>query len=222
MRERRRMFGPTQGQDERPPRVPVAASRRGREHAIQRNDVNTDGYFVERLFDFPFPEILPGHSAQVNMRVMSMGARYIVLPAIRGVVKFAQRDPPSGLELANLMLRLVLNGQDDWIHDGQGGNSVSFATLFSNPLAPWFWFEHPFRLRAGDNLLATVTNNFEGEGNDLTPGLTLRMMDADIYWDLYGRLLDVEDAEREELDQEVEDEGEELDDHPFFDVLEAD
>jgi hypothetical protein len=216
----RRIYGPTQGQDERQPRVPVPSSRRGREHAIQRNDVNTDGYFVERLFDFPFGEILPGHSQSVNMRVMSMGGRYIVLPAIRGVLTFGQRNPLSGLELSNLMLRLVLNGQDDWIHDGQGGNSASFAALFSNPLAPWFWFEHPFRLRAGDNLLATITNNFEGEGNDMTPALTLRMMDADIYWDLYGRLLDVEDAEREELDDE-EDLDEDLDDHPFFDRVEA-
>lgn len=179
--------------------MPTPASRRGREHAQQRNDVNTDGYFVERFFSYPFDNIAPGASQSLNMRVMSMGSRYIVIPAARGSLGFSTRAL-TGLELAGLRLRLVLNGLDDWIHDGQGGNVASLGLLFAHQPSPWFWFAHPHRLRTGDNLIATITNDFTGEtAPTLRPELVLRFMDADIYWDLYGKLVDVAEATDEDL-----------------------
>jgi hypothetical protein len=208
------------------PPAPRPGSRRGREHATQRNDANTDR-FVERFFEFPFPVIDPGSSATRVLDVMSMGSRYIVIPAIRGTLQMTGRigfGPPTGLEAAHLFLRLTLNGVDDWIEDGRGGNAASLQALFAcqntvkNTVglpalqlpppssAPWFWFAHPHRLRAGDNLQATITNTFP-EISELSPSLrpqlTLRFCDADIYWDLYGRLVDIAEATDEDLLSDV-------------------
>lgn len=181
------------------PPAPRPGSRRGRDHAKQRNDVNTDGYFVERFFKYDFPTLAPGQTAEVNMRVMSMGSRYIVMPAMRAALTFSSRAL-RGDELAHLQLRLKLNALDDWINDGQGGNTASLAGLFARSPSPWFWFTHPHRLRAGDNLIATLSNTFSGETlPDLRAEIVLRMMDADIYWDLYGKLIDIEEATDEDL-----------------------
>jgi hypothetical protein len=188
-----------------PPRVPRPGSRRGREHAQQRNDVNTDGYFVERFFSFPFGNLAPGASQEVNLRIMSMGSRYIVCPAIRGSLAFSNRTTLNGFELASLQLRLVLNALDDWISDGEGGNTASLGLLFARQPSPWFWFAHPHRLRAGDNLIATLTNTSSGEtAPTLRAELVLRLMDADIYWDLYGKLVDIAEAtDHDLLNEEV-------------------
>jgi hypothetical protein len=173
-------------------------------HAQQRFDVNTDGYFVERVFSYPFGPIAPGDSAEVNMRIMSLGSRYVVCPAMRGSLGFSSRTL-TGLELGQLELQLKLNALDDWITDGEGGNTASLGLLFARQPSPWFWFAHPHRLRTGDNLIATITNTAEGEtAPTLRPELLLRLMDADIYWDLYGKLVDIEEATDEDLIGEEE------------------
>jgi hypothetical protein len=163
-------------------------------HAQQRRDVEGE-YFVERIFEFPFATLAPGASQSVNLRIMSMGGPYVVMVAMRGTLEFSNRAL-TGLELGFLRLRLVLNGLDDWISDGGSGNEASMAALFSGSPAPWLWLSKPTRLRAGDNLIATIRNagiSFE-TAPTLRPQLLVRLADEQAYWTLYGKHVDIDQA----------------------------
>lgn len=155
--------------------------------ARQRAD-EAAGIFTERVQDFPFAAINPGFSANpgvqpfVPFNVQSMGGRYVRCLAIRGVA--SSGDALTGLELAALRLRLQLNGQNDWI-GGNDTNDASFAALFDDETAPWFWFLSPPLMRAGNQLTLTVTNT--SEDLVLTPEVALRFIDDDLWQELYTR-----------------------------------
>lgn len=152
--------------------------------ARQRAD-EAAGIFTERFQDFPFPAIGPGLFAQPALSpfsVKSMGGRYVRCLAIRGVT--SSEDAATGQELASLRLRLQLNGQNDWI-GGNETNFASFAALFDDDTAPWFWFLSPPLLRSGDDLTLTVQNT--SADLTLTPEVTLRMIDDELWQELYTR-----------------------------------
>ena len=154
--------------------------------ARQRAD-EAAGIFTERIQDFPFPAIAAGDFATAGLSpqtVTSMGGRYIRCLAIRGVTR-SDADPPTGQERAAARLRVQLNGQNDWI----GGNETgfaSFAALFDEEAAPWFWFLSPPLFRAGDQLQLTVQNTSPGD-TILTPEVALRLIDDELWQELYTR-----------------------------------
>jgi hypothetical protein len=155
--------------------------------ARQRAD-GAAGLFTERFQDFPFVPIAPGDSANpgvlpfVPFTVTSQGGRYLRCLAIRGVTN--SDSDFTGLELAALRLRLQLNGQNDFI-GGNETNDASFAALFDDETAPWFWFLSPPLLRAGDQLTLTVHNT--STEATLTPEVAIRLMDDDLWQELYSR-----------------------------------
>ena len=176
------------------PAVPVPNSRRGRELAIQYAD-DERGRFTERVFIFPtFSPLAPGGPSVAaamqsqTIQIMSNRTSFVRLVALRGILSFTNNLPLTGLELAQLLLRLQINGEEDLTTSGQQSNPASFATLFANQTAPWFWMACPPRLRVGDILQATVTNNaVAGEGAPtLTPEVTCRIVDDEWWRALYG------------------------------------
>jgi hypothetical protein len=188
-------FGETSGS----PAVPTPSSRRGRELQIQYAD-DERGRFTERVFVFPqFAALVPGGSSvagaqqQQTIQVMSNRTSFVRLVALRGILTNSTVVPLTGLELANLQLRLQINGEEDLTTSGQQSNPASFATLFAEQTAPWFWFACPPRLRVGDILEATVTNNTPLAGATLTPEVACRLVDDQWWRALYGG--DYEDAD---------------------------
>jgi hypothetical protein len=176
------------------PAVPVPTSRRGREIAMQYAD-DERGRFTERVFVFPtFDPLVPGGSQTVGaeesqtVQVMSNRTSFVRLVALRGILKFSNKLPLTGLELANLELRLQINGEEDLTTSGQQVNPASFATLFSQQTAPWFWMACPPRLRVGDILQATVTNTYPVSelSPNLTPEVSVRLVDDEWWMALYG------------------------------------
>ena len=175
------------------PVVPVPGSRRGRELAIQYAD-DERGRFTERIFEFPqFPALTAGGftaatatSAQ-TIQVTSNRTSFVRLVAVRGILQLSTAAL-DGTELAQLMLRLQINGEEDLTTSGQTSNPSSFAMLFSNPSAPWLWMACPPRLRVGDIVQATVTNIAPaGEGSpSYTPEIACRLVDDDWWRALYG------------------------------------
>lgn len=178
-----------------PDGAPRPSSRRGRELAKQRADAH-EGRFNERIVPFIFPAIGAGqpNPATVKHSVRSLGGRFTRVLAMRGNLVYSTSNQLHGIEMANLRLRLQLNGQQDWV-GGAPDNAVSFAMLFSGEIQAhqeeandrWFWFASPPALRAGDVLTATITNTVNlGEGTPaLTPELNLLVMDCDLYDALY-------------------------------------
>jgi hypothetical protein len=176
------------------PAVPVPESRRGRELAIQYAD-DERGRFTERVFIFPqFSALVAGGSSvpgavqAQTVQIMSNRTSFVRLVAVRGILQNTSVLPLTGLELAQLQLRLQINGEEDLTTSGQQSNPASFATLFANQTAPWFWMACPPRLRVGDILQATVTNNAAaGEGAPiLTPEVACRIVDDEWWRALYG------------------------------------
>jgi hypothetical protein len=175
------------------PSVPTPSSRRGRELQVQYAD-DERGRFTERVFVFPqFSALVPGGSTvsgaqqPQTVQIMSNRTSFVRLVALRGVLQNTNDLPLSGLELAQLLLRLQINGEEDLTTSGQQSNPASFATLFSEQTAPWFWFACPPRLRVGDVLQATVTNNADGgSGPTLTPEVACRIVDDEWWRALYG------------------------------------
>lgn len=181
------------------PAVPTPDSRRGRELQIQYAD-DERGRFTERVFIFPqFAGLVAGGSTvagatqQQVIQVMSNRTSFVRLVALRGILANSTTTPLSGLELAALQLRLQINGEEDLTTSGQQSNPASFATLFAEQTAPWFWFACPPRLRVGDILEATVTNNLTVGGATLTPEVACRIVDDQWWRALYGG--DYEDAD---------------------------
>jgi hypothetical protein len=184
------------------PAVPTPNSRRGRELQIQYAD-DERGRFTERVFICPqFPALIPGGSSVVGafaaqtVQIMSNRTSFVRLVACRGILQNSNTVPLTGLELAFLALRLQINGEEDLTTSGQQSNPASFATLFAEQTAPWFWFACPPRLRVGDILQATVTNvaPVGGASPTLTPEVAFRIVDDEWWRALYGGDADNQDA----------------------------
>jgi hypothetical protein len=174
------------------PGVPTPGSRRAASLAIQYAD-DERGRFTERIFEFPqFKPLVggnpPGNTDSQIIEVVSNRTDFVRLVALRGTLQNATVLPLSGLELAQLMLRLQINGEEDLTTSGVVTNPSSFAALFANSAAPWLWFSAPPRLRVGDIIQATVTSIVpESEGATvLTPEVTLRLVDDQWWRALYG------------------------------------
>lgn len=167
------------------PEVPRRFSRRGRWLASQRAD-QARGIWSERVEDFKFAPIAPGavgSTVPEAYTVPSLGGRYVRMLAFRGTTG-SNFPTPNGFELANLALRVLLNGQNDLIV-GPDGNAASFAMLFDSVEAPWFWFLSPPVLRTGDRLNLTVANS--DSDSTLSPEVGLRLMDDTLWQELYTR-----------------------------------
>jgi hypothetical protein len=174
------------------PAVPVPGTRRARLLDLQYAD-DERGRFTERVFVFPaFPALVAGGATVVGaqsfqtIQIMSNRTSFVRLVALRGILTNSNTLPLTGLELANLQLRLQINGEEDLTTSGQQSNPASFATLFAEQTAPWFWFACPPRLRVGDILQATVTNTTTGGGATLTPEVSCRIVDDEWWMALYG------------------------------------
>lgn len=162
--------------------------------AVEYSD-DERGRFTERIFEFPqFAALAPGGSAVgaasdvQTIQVTSNRSSFVRLVALRGVLQFCDELPLTGLELANLQLRLQINGEEDLTTSGTTSSPSSFAALFANSAAPWLWLAAPPRLRVGDMVQATVTNTWPvGEGApNLTPEVCLRLVDDEWWQSLYG------------------------------------
>lgn len=176
------------------PAVPSPDSPRGRMLAAQYAD-DERGRFTERVFAFPsFPALAPGGPSATGsqatsvIEIVSNRTSFVRLVALRGILQLSDQLPLTGLELANLMLQFSINGEEQLMTAGNAEGPASFASLFSDVAAPWFWFAAPPRLRVGDILQATVFNNLAaGEGvANLTPELVCRIVDDEWWRALYG------------------------------------
>lgn len=146
------------------PALPIPSSQRARDLIIQYAD-DERGRFTERVFEFPqFADLQPGgfSVAAANdfqqVQVSANRTSFVRLVAVRAVLQNSSVLPLNGLEQAKLMLRLQINGEEDFTTGGIVSAPASFAMLFSEVAAPWFWFACPPRLRIADMLQATVTN----------------------------------------------------------------
>lgn len=170
------------------PDLACPPNRRARDLAMQYAD-DERGRFTERMFEFPqFAQLTPGASDTQIIEVVSNRTDFVRFVALRGVLQNSTVLPLTGLELAQLMLRLQINGEEDLTTSGVLSNPVSFASLFAESAAPWLWFAAPPRLRVGDILQATVTSIVPaGEGApNLTPEVTCRLVDDEWWRALYG------------------------------------
>lgn len=175
------------------PAVPVPGTRRGKMLAIQYAD-DERGRFTERIFPFPqFPALTPGgltvataQSSQ-QIEVTSNRTSFVRLVALRGILQASTEDL-TGFELANLFLRLQINGEEDLTTGGNQAGPASFDMLFATPTAPWLWMACPPRLRVGDTLQCTIFNALAtGETvPSLTPQVALRLVDDEWWRALYG------------------------------------
>lgn len=173
------------------PGLPQPGTERARQLAIQVSD-DERGRFTERVFEFPqFAPIGPGGVPGAQTQIVEfVGNRtsFLRIVAIRGTLQNTSVLPLTGLELANLMLRLSINGEEDLTTSGTLTSPSSFAALFSGISAPWFWFAAPPRVRIGETAQAIVFNNFPiGVGSPtLTPEVTMRCVDDEWWQELYG------------------------------------
>lgn len=156
--------------------------------AIQRFDT-AQGHFAERIFDLQFESLDGGESQPIVQPFTSLGGRFVRLVAIRGTAQTRRGIAISDLDLAHLKLRLQLNAQSDFI-GGNNTNRISFAMLFSDDPAPWYWLYSPPRIRTGDLLTATVDNSYPFDSENprsMIPELGLRLIDDDLWTALYAR-----------------------------------
>lgn len=168
------------------PGMPQPGSPRARDLSQQLAD-DIRGRFTERVYRWPdFGALGTGVTATQSVQITGNRTSFVRLVALRGGLKNSNITPLTGLELGNLALRLQINGGEDLTTNGQGELPAEFDGLFS-PIAPWFWFSAPPRLRISDQLQASITSTFAGgEGALLTPYLLARIVD-DAWWRmLYG------------------------------------
>jgi hypothetical protein len=162
----------------------------------EQREESARGRWIERLFRFQQPEIGPvspagGPTPTVSRQVQVTSSRsnFARIVAMRGGIKAVSPGPLSPLDLANIRVRLQINGDEDLITSGGqgGGTSDEYDALFSTSAAPWFWFAAPARVRFGDLIIATwVNDNPLVGGNTIVPYLTLRLVD-DAWWrEVYG------------------------------------
>jgi hypothetical protein len=165
------------------PGIPMGSTSRS---LRSLNTGDERGRFTERVFVFPpFAGVVPGGDGQQStIEVTSNRTGLMRLVALRGVILSA--TDPTPYDAANLKLRLQINGTEDFTTSGQQVNPVSFAILFANTAAPWWWYACPPRIKSGDMLQVTITNTLPGgEGaNIMVPEVALRLVD-DEYWQAY-------------------------------------
>jgi len=175
-----------------PPEVPTPASRRGRDLASQRAD-DARGRFYEKLHTYDFGAVGAGAKVDARLQVPSLGGRFVRLVAWRGDT---ENGGPSYL---GRLVRVGLMVNAEHLIAGAPANNASFATLFGyDPKkSPWFWFASPPRLRAGDTLVARITN--ANDSATVIPNVALRLVDEDWWFDAYAsdRDNDLEANERE-------------------------
>jgi hypothetical protein len=166
------------------PVVPRPQTTRGRWLARQRAD-DAAGRFSERVLIFDFAPIAAGDSAQLVQTITSQGGRFMRCVAMRGTT--SSDADPTGIDLALLAMRVQLNGDNDLVSN-ENGNVATLATFFDDESTPWFWFLSPPLLRAGDRFTITITNLGSGEGAPaLTPSIGFRMIDDELWQELYTR-----------------------------------
>lgn len=165
----------------------LSPGRDARDLSVQYSD-DERGRFTERIFAFPQFAALPavGGTDSQTIQVTSVRSSFVRLVALRGVLQMSSILPLTGLERAALMLRVQIDGEEDLTTSGTTSNPASFAALFADSSAPWLWFAAPPRLRVGDIIQATVTNNSLLAGPALTPEVVCRLVDDEWWQSLYG------------------------------------
>lgn len=170
------------------PGLAVAETQAQQDTAIQVMDA-ASGRFVERVLEWPpFAALGPGISTGAQtVQIMGLQSAFVRLVAMRGGLKLTNQFPLTGLESANLALRLQVDGENDLTTSGQQTFPSEFDGLFTQT-APWFWFSSPPRLRINDQLQATITNTFAvgGGGPTLTPYFMVRIVEDKWWTELYG------------------------------------
>lgn len=184
------------------PAVPVPGSRRAALLALQYAD-DERGRFTERILKVPaFNALAPGGlsvaaaNQQISVSIVSNRTSFVRLVAVRGVLKNSS-SALTGLEEANLLLQVSINGEENLVTSGEaGGVPASFAELFATDSAPWFWFAAPPRMRIGDLLNTTVTNDLAiSTETNLTPAVSYRIVDDQWWQAMYGAVIEDEGAE---------------------------
>ena len=150
--------------------------------------------WVERDFRFPLipAPLTPGQETNpgVQVRISSVRCSHMRLVAMHGALTWTSSANPIEsypLDLANLALRLTLNGEQDLTTDGEAARFVSFAELFGLSGANWYWFSAPPRLLVGDNIQLNMRNEYglTNPGNfNLSGAVTLRLVDSD-WWEAF-------------------------------------
>jgi hypothetical protein len=177
-----------------PMQVPRPGTTRGRWLARQRID-DAAGRFNERVFAFTFAPIDPGAFAMIEQSVTSLGGRFVRCTSCRANVD--RHFAGTGMEMANMALRVQLNGQADLI-GGNGNGFATLATLFSSfssagpPVtltnSPWLQWLSPPVFRAGDLLRLTLVNTFLGEGSTaIGAQISFRLIDDELWQELWNR-----------------------------------
>ena len=178
------------------PGMPMPGTPRARDLARQIRDDNR-GRFTERIFtmeDSGF--VAPGTEspASPGIKVTSNRSSFVRLVACRGVLNDAinaagARVPIIPADAANLRVSLQINGSEFAMTTGTAEGFISYASMFSDSAAPWFWYAAPPRLRVGDVITAAWENTWNlsiGTASSLNASLDLRMVD-DRWWEaLYG------------------------------------
>jgi hypothetical protein len=175
------------------PGLPQPLTQRAIDLARQDADDNR-GRFTERIFVFPeFGSIAAGSTApSQSIKIVSNRTSFVRMVAMRGGITNGPIGPGPGpgagfpLQqiMANTLLRLQINGQEDASTNGDGSIPMNFDALFS-PVAPWFWWAAPPRMRVSDTVQATIAINAFAEAF-VQPYLELRMVDDEWWQELYG------------------------------------
>ena len=150
--------------------------------------------WVERTFRFPLipAPLVPGAETNpgTQIRVSSVRCSHMRMVAMHGALTWTSSANPIDsypLDLANLSMRLTLNGEQDLTTTGEAAAFVSFAEMFGLSGANWFWFSAPPRLLVGDTIQLNLRNEY-GLGNpgnsNLSGNVTLRMVDSD-WWEAF-------------------------------------
>jgi hypothetical protein len=147
------------------------------------------GRFTERVFVFPpFPDISPnGDEQSSQIEVTANRGKKMRMVGLRAVITKASN--PTTFDAALMKLRLQINGNEDFTTSGQRVQPVSFAILFANIAAPWWWYAAPPQLKAGDQLQVTITNTSPPAGessNIMNAEIGVRLVDEAYWLALYG------------------------------------
>lgn len=166
---------------------PLEGGKRARDEAIERYAL-ARGRFSERLFVFPqfqtlFTPAKLSDTQQIDVK--SNGDSFVRLVAMRGVINVIGALP-NGNEAANTFLQLGIDGLEDLMTSGKQAQPASFAVLFADESAPWFWFAAPPLLRVGETLQAQINVTQVPAEVAWQPELALRLVDDEVWCQLYG------------------------------------